>query len=74
MGFVLRGDNLNPFLFPSYPESVDYFPYFNGQYLALAASLNGGNVVSEFVTMLQGWFKEFCKFCLLQLYVSFAEM
>ncbi|XP_041378902.1 sedoheptulokinase-like [Gigantopelta aegis] len=59
MGFVLKGNNLNPFRFPSYPESVDYFPYFDGQYLALAASLNGGNVVSEFVTMLQSWFSEF---------------
>ena len=35
--------------------TVDYFPYFNGRYLAVAASLNGGNVLSGFITMLQQW-------------------
>jgi sedoheptulokinase len=34
---------------------VEYFPYFNGKYLAVAASLNGGNTMAAFVRMLQQW-------------------
>ncbi|XP_043910264.1 sedoheptulokinase [Protopterus annectens] len=41
---------------PSSP--VAYFPYFDGKYLAVAASLNGGNVLSTFVTMLKHWIQE----------------
>ncbi|GBM81323.1 Sedoheptulokinase [Araneus ventricosus] len=37
---------------------VEYFPYFNGRYLAVAASLNGGNVLAAFVKMLQQWTHE----------------
>ncbi|KAG7483759.1 hypothetical protein MATL_G00041680 [Megalops atlanticus] len=37
---------------------VPYFPYFDGSYLAVAASLNGGNVVATFVEMLTAWMKE----------------
>lgn len=43
---------------PSSPDPsspVQYFPYFNNQYLAVAASLNGGNVLSHFVNMIQNW-------------------
>ena len=43
---------------PAAPVSarpVEHFPYFGGRYLSVAASLNGGNVVAEFVTMLHGW-------------------
>ncbi|KAG8450397.1 hypothetical protein GDO86_002886 [Hymenochirus boettgeri] len=36
-------------------EAVSYFPYFYGRYLAVAASLNGGNVIASFVTMLSNW-------------------
>ena len=36
-------------------SSIEYFPYFNGRYLAVAASLNGGNVMASFVRMLQSW-------------------
>ena len=39
-------------------DPVEYFPYFNGRYLAVAASLNGGNVLAAFVKMLQQWTHE----------------
>lgn len=41
------------------PENqiIDYFPYFDDQYLAVAASLNGGNVLVAFVKMLHQWIK-----------------
>ncbi|CAH0554764.1 unnamed protein product [Brassicogethes aeneus] len=34
---------------------LEYYPYFNGQYVAVAASLNGGNSLTSFVKMLQQW-------------------
>lgn len=34
---------------------IEYFPYFNDQYLAVAASLNGGNTLAAFVKALQQW-------------------
>ncbi|XP_075220557.1 sedoheptulokinase-like isoform X2 [Lycorma delicatula] len=34
---------------------VEYFPYFDGKYLAVAASLNGGNALATFISMLQQW-------------------
>lgn len=34
---------------------VEYFPYFEGKYLAVAASLNGGNALATFISMLQQW-------------------
>lgn len=34
---------------------VEYFPYFDGKYLAVAASLNGGNALAAFVRMVQQW-------------------
>ena len=40
---------------------VQYFPYFEDSYLAIAASLNGGNVLAHFVTMLQDWMSCFGK-------------
>ncbi|KAJ8342892.1 hypothetical protein SKAU_G00328200 [Synaphobranchus kaupii] len=46
---------------PATPEAyspVSYFPYFDGSYLAVAASLNGGNVMATFVEMLSVWMKE----------------
>lgn len=39
-------------------SSVEYFPFFNGKYLAVAASLNGGNALASFVKMLQQWTME----------------
>ncbi|XP_063983315.1 sedoheptulokinase-like [Diachasmimorpha longicaudata] len=35
--------------------SIEYFPYFGGEYLAVAASLNGGNTLASFVKMVQQW-------------------
>ncbi|KAM4795442.1 sedoheptulokinase [Rhinophrynus dorsalis] len=43
---------------PSPGEAVTYFPYFKDRYLAVAASLNGGNVLASFVTMLAHWTAE----------------
>lgn len=46
---------------PDSPEpasSISYFPYFDNSYLAVAASLNGGNVLATFVEMLSTWMKE----------------
>lgn len=40
---------------------IQHFPYFNKQYLAVAASLNGGNVLSQFVKMIQKWIECFGK-------------
>lgn len=36
-------------------SALEAFPYFGGRYLAVAASLNGGNVLAIFVRMLQQW-------------------
>ncbi|XP_037274959.1 sedoheptulokinase isoform X1 [Rhipicephalus microplus] len=36
-------------------SALEAFPYFDGRYLAVAASLNGGNVLAVFVRMLQQW-------------------
>ncbi|XP_051531130.1 sedoheptulokinase [Myxocyprinus asiaticus] len=47
---------------PSSPDPLSpiaYFPYFHGSYLAVAASLNGGNVMATFVRMLGSWMKDF---------------
>lgn len=41
------------------PTPISFFPFFNGQFLAVAASLNGGNSLSAFVRMLQNWFSTF---------------
>lgn len=41
------------------PQSpVAYFPYFENKYLAVAASLNGGNVLATFVDVLSRWMAE----------------
>uniref|UniRef100_A0A8D0FAL7 Sedoheptulokinase n=1 Tax=Strix occidentalis caurina TaxID=311401 RepID=A0A8D0FAL7_STROC len=39
-------------------SAVTYFPYFDGDYLAVAASLNGGNVLATFVDMVARWTEE----------------
>ena len=38
-----------------------YFPYFDRTYLAVAASLNGGNVLATFVHMLVQWMADLGK-------------
>ncbi|XP_059525045.1 sedoheptulokinase [Myotis daubentonii] len=40
---------------PDPAAPVAYFPYFDRTYLAVAASLNGGNVLATFVQMLVQW-------------------
>ncbi|XP_049492776.1 sedoheptulokinase isoform X1 [Panthera uncia] len=40
---------------PDPTAPVTYFPYFDRTYLAVAASLNGGNVLAAFVHMLVQW-------------------
>lgn len=42
---------------PQPASAISYFPYFDDMYLAVAASLNGGNVLATFVEMLTGWMK-----------------
>ncbi|XP_024941024.1 sedoheptulokinase isoform X2 [Cephus cinctus] len=37
---------------------IEYFPYFDGKYLAVAASINGGNSLATFVKSLQQWTME----------------
>lgn len=46
---------------PDPSSAVSYFPYFNGDYLAVAASLNGGNVLATFVGMVAQWTQELGK-------------
>ncbi|XP_072834716.2 sedoheptulokinase [Pogona vitticeps] len=43
---------------PDPPSPVAYYPYFGNRYLAVAASLNGGNVIAVFVNMLLRWMAE----------------
>ncbi|XP_040543306.1 sedoheptulokinase isoform X1 [Gallus gallus] len=43
---------------PDPSSAVTYFPYFDGDYLAVAASLNGGNVLATFVDMVARWTEE----------------
>ncbi|KAK6317177.1 hypothetical protein J4Q44_G00125770 [Coregonus suidteri] len=43
---------------PDPTSSISYLLYFDGSYLVVAASLNGGNVVATLVGMLSGWMNE----------------
>lgn len=43
---------------PQLESSISYFPYFDSSYLAVAASLNGGNALATFVETLTAWMKE----------------
>ncbi|XP_006641066.2 sedoheptulokinase isoform X1 [Lepisosteus oculatus] len=52
--FALPAD-FEPPRTPDPLSPVSYFPYFDGTYLAVAASLNGGNVMATFVGMLAQW-------------------
>lgn len=55
MCFVAK--NYKPKLKPTITPT-EYFPFFNNEFLCVAASLNGGNVLSSFVSMVQNWTKE----------------
>ncbi|KAK5645342.1 hypothetical protein RI129_006642 [Pyrocoelia pectoralis] len=56
LAFVV--ENYEPTDGPPQLSPVEYFPYFSGKYLAVAASLNGGNALAMFVKMLQQWTME----------------
>lgn len=56
LSFTMHRGFLPPLFAPLQP--TEYFPYFGGLYLAVAASLNGGNVLASFVRMLQQWIHE----------------
>ncbi|MCL4136925.1 UNVERIFIED_CONTAM: hypothetical protein GTU68_040193 [Idotea baltica] len=56
--FKLSPDFKPPSHPSSSPQTVDYFPFFDGSYLAVAASLNGGNALAAFVRTLQQWVLE----------------
>lgn len=51
--------DFTPARVPDSLSPIAYFPYFQNTYLAVAASLNGGNVLATFVAMLTSWMKEF---------------
>ncbi|CAG5877081.1 unnamed protein product [Menidia menidia] len=55
--FAMPGD-FRPPDFPQPTSPISYFPYFDSSYLAVAASLNGGNVLATFVEMLTSWMRE----------------
>uniref|UniRef100_A0A3Q0RVE7 Sedoheptulokinase n=1 Tax=Amphilophus citrinellus TaxID=61819 RepID=A0A3Q0RVE7_AMPCI len=55
--FAMPAD-FNPPDSPQPVSSISYFPYFDSMYLAVAASLNGGNVLATFVEMLTSWMRE----------------
>lgn len=43
---VARGDTHKP---------VEFFPYFQNRYIAVAASMTGGNCLATFIRMIQQW-------------------
>lgn len=48
-------NDFKPNSVPISGNTVEYVPYFSEKYLAVAASLNGGNTLATFVKMLQQW-------------------
>ncbi|XP_031350796.1 sedoheptulokinase-like isoform X2 [Photinus pyralis] len=56
LAFVV--ENYEPTNGPPEVSPIEYFPYFHGKFLAVAASLNGGNALAMFVKMLQQWTME----------------
>lgn len=61
MTFAMPADFV-PQRVPDPRSPITYFPYFHGTYLAVAAALNGGNVLAAFVGMFISWIKEFGKY------------
>ncbi|CAL1543212.1 unnamed protein product [Lymnaea stagnalis] len=57
LGFVVPGHELELVQQQS-PSSISYFPYFNGNKLALCAGLNGGNAIHHFVQCITKWFTD----------------
>lgn len=58
---------------PQLTSSISYFPYFDSLYLAVAASLNGGNVLATFVEMLTTWMKELSMYFYLLSYLHMKQ-
>lgn len=48
-------ENYQPGQGPPQPTPLEYLPYFKNDFIAAAASLNGGNSLATFVKMLQQW-------------------
>ncbi|XP_008197907.1 sedoheptulokinase isoform X1 [Tribolium castaneum] len=48
-------EDYKPSTGPPSVSTVEYVPYFKNKYLAVAASLNGGNSLATFVKMVQQW-------------------
>ncbi|KAM9441379.1 sedoheptulokinase [Clarias gariepinus] len=51
--------DFTPASVPDALSPIAYFPYFHNTYLAVAAALNGGNILATFVGTLTSWMKEF---------------
>lgn len=61
MCFIAK--NYKPKLRPTV-QPVEYFPFFNNNFIAVAASDNGGSILSHFVRMVQSWTRELgCTVC-----------
>uniref|UniRef100_A0A3B1JUK5 Sedoheptulokinase n=2 Tax=Astyanax mexicanus TaxID=7994 RepID=A0A3B1JUK5_ASTMX len=58
LSFAMPAD-FTPQTIPDPASPIAYFPYFHNTYLAVAAALNGGNVIATFVGMLTSWIREF---------------
>ncbi|XP_005093697.1 sedoheptulokinase [Aplysia californica] len=54
LGFVMSPEDVAS-LTPSCPPSLAFFPYFQGQFLALCAGLNGGNALGYLAECLGAW-------------------
>ena len=53
LAFAMSRDFVPPCL--DCTSAIEYFPYFDDRYIAVAASLTGGNVMAAFVHILQQW-------------------
>ncbi|KAF6199103.1 hypothetical protein GE061_007128 [Apolygus lucorum] len=53
MAFVLP--SAEPYISRDHNAVIELWPYFEGKFLAVAATLNGGNALATFITMLQHW-------------------
>ena len=55
LAFISRDFDPTFVTVPNKMSPVEYYPYFSGKYLVVAASLNGGNSLATFVQSLQTW-------------------
>lgn len=54
MAFV-QPEDFEPDTSRSESSPIEYFPYFQNRYIAVAASLTGGNALAAFIRMIQQW-------------------